>query len=117
MAGLQLSVVSPPKKQGDEIKNHDLSSAGRGRRGCRFRRCRLFLQRHRALQQTGEIITQNLAAVPASPQGILRVEVIEIDATASAHDLKSGAASLNNLDIFSSHRKVHFSSSWRLLRF
>ena len=93
-----------------------LSSATRGRRGGRLGRRDLFLQCHGALQQAGEIVTQNLAAVPASPQSVLRVEIIEIDAPACAHDLKPRAASLNNLDILSSHRKVHHSSSQCPLR-
>ena len=62
------------------------------------------------------VVAQNLAAVPASPQGVLWVEIIEIHATARAHHLQSCAASLNNLDIISSHRKVHHSSSLPLHR-
>ena len=63
----------------------------------------LFLQGHGTFKQTGEITAQNLAAVPAFPQRVLRVEVVEIHTTAFAHDLKSRAASTHNLHIFRSH--------------
>jgi hypothetical protein len=87
------------------------SLAGRRRRGGRRGRRSLFLLCHSALQQAGEVMTKNLGAVPAFPQRVLRVEIIEIDATAGAHYLQSCAASLNNFDIINSHRKVHRSSS------
>jgi hypothetical protein len=65
---------------------------------------------HSAFQQAGKVVTQNLRAVPAFPQRVLRVKVVEIDAAALAHHLKSRAASLHHLDIIDSHRKVHQSS-------
>jgi hypothetical protein len=75
-----------------------------------------FLPGDGGFQKAREIVAQNLRAIPALPQSILGIEVIEVDAAALAHDLKSRASSLDNLDVIDSHRKGHRYSSLRLLK-
>lgn len=76
----------------------------------------LLLKRLRAFEQARKIVTENLPAIPASPHGISRIQVIEIDASTRTHHLQALAASLDDLHIFRLNRKFHLLTSRVVLR-
>ena len=63
------------------------------------------------LHQAGKIEAQNALAIAAAPHWVLRIEVVEVDATTVAEHLQPFAAPLNQLHIFRPNRKFHINPS------